>query len=120
MVEEAISKATDERLCENMQACLGWLKEYGYPKQKCQLWAFDGVVRCQKIDDAYKVYATLPDFTDRRDECYAIVSSHSCSQIITPFLKQSLYLPCTRPGLSSLYGPILGVICCYWLFSSQD
>lgn len=79
MVEGAISKATDERLRENMQAVLGWLKEYGYPNQKCQLWAFDGVVRCQKIDDAYQVYATLHDFTDRRDECYAIVSSHFIS-----------------------------------------
>jgi hypothetical protein len=83
MVEKDTSEETDERLRENMQACLGWLKEYGYPNHKCQIWAFDGVVRCQKIKEAYELSATLPGFSDRRNECYAIVSSHFTSQEIT-------------------------------------
>lgn len=54
MVDKHISEVIYERVCENMQACLGWLKEYDCPAHKNQIWAFDGVVRCQKTEEAFK------------------------------------------------------------------
>lgn len=70
-----MSEAADERLRENQQACLDWLKKYGYPIPKHEIWAFDGIVRCQKIDEGVKVRAMMPGSSDRHQECYAIVSN---------------------------------------------
>jgi hypothetical protein len=48
MLEQGISEATGKRFRENMQACLGWLKKCGYPIDKYEIWASDGVIRCLK------------------------------------------------------------------------
>lgn len=74
-LEKRVSETADARLRENQKACLDWLKKYGYPLPKHEIWAFDGIVRCQKIDEGVKIRAILPGFSDRHQECYAIVSN---------------------------------------------
>lgn len=73
-LERRISEGTDEYPRENLQACLGWVKEYGYPIPRHEIWAFDGIARCQKKEEAAKSRNTIPGSFQRRHECYAIVS----------------------------------------------
>lgn len=76
-LEKQISETTNKQLRENQQACLDWLKNYGLPIPKHEIWAFDGIVRCQKVADGVKIRAMIPGFSDRHQECYAIVSNSS-------------------------------------------
>lgn len=76
-LEKTVSEPADEQLRENQQACLDWLKKYGLPIPKHEIWAFDGIVRCQKVADGVKIRASMSEFAERRKECYAIVSVSS-------------------------------------------
>lgn len=73
-LERRISEGTDEYPRENLQACLEWVKEYGYPIPRHEIWAFDGIATCQRKEDTAKFRNTKPGFFERRHECYAIVS----------------------------------------------
>lgn len=68
---------TDSPYKKNMQACLDWIRKYGYPIPSYEIWAFDGVVRCQKKNEAREFRNTIPDYSDRRHECATVVSG-SC------------------------------------------
>lgn len=76
-LEKTICETNDERLRENQQACLTWLEEYGLPIQKHEIWAFDGIVRCQRSTDGNRTRRLIPDFCERRHECYVIVGTFS-------------------------------------------
>lgn len=65
---------TDTSYRQNIQACLDWLKTYGYPIPGYVMWAFDGVVKCQTKDEAAASYKTIPGYFDRRYECFRVVS----------------------------------------------
>lgn len=60
---------------QNLQVCLDWIKKYGYPTPSYEIWAFDGIVRCQKKDEAREFRNTIPDYSDRNHECARVVSS---------------------------------------------
>lgn len=73
-LERRILEGTEEYPRENLQACLESVKEYGYPIPRHEIWAFDGIARCQKKEDAAKSRNMIPGFFDGRKECFAMVS----------------------------------------------
>lgn len=104
-LEKEVSETTDERLRENQQACLDWLKTYGLPIPKHEIWAFDGIVRCQKSADGVKIRASMPEFSQRHKECYAIVSVSSPIDNISSTCLLSSHL-----GSSYIYGLLAATI----------
>jgi hypothetical protein len=72
---EISEEETDNPYRRNMQACLDCIKTYGYPIPGYVIWVFDGVVRCQKKNEAREFCKTIPGYLDRRHECVWLVSS---------------------------------------------
>lgn len=104
-LEKRVFETADERLRVNQQACLDWLEKYGLPIPKHEIWAFDGIVRCQKVADGVKIRAMTPGFSDRHQECYAIVSNPSRLYNIFPTCLLGYILGC-----SYIYGSLAATI----------
>ncbi|KAH8781050.1 hypothetical protein F5883DRAFT_539251 [Diaporthe sp. PMI_573] len=71
---EISEEGTDNPYRRNTQACLDWVKTYGYPNPGYEIWVFDGVVRCQKKEEAREFCKTIPDYFSRIHECVRVIS----------------------------------------------
>lgn len=80
-LERGISEETNTTYRQNIQACLDWVKLYGYPIPGYIIWAFDGVVRCQTKHEAVISCKAIPDYLDRRHECIRVVSVSSREEL---------------------------------------